>query len=261
MRDIGSPWRGPGKRDAPMIVAQHGRAHAGRIQSLLAAPSTVAIPGGRFRMGSESGRPDEQPIHAAEVAAFRMAITPVAVRQYAEFLSHGSAPDPPPWWGDPDFSDPEQPVVGVSWFDAMRFCRVAHRRQRRSVASSHRGRVGMGGTRRHRRRAPPHGVRRCRRARCPKGRCAGHGAWGRARPTPMAFSTSARSCMSGASMCIGPTGHGRGTRRPRGEAIRGGREPGRLVAPQQRWSSPSARSSLPPESRYADYGFRLLQEI
>jgi formylglycine-generating enzyme required for sulfatase activity len=27
-----------------------------------------------------------------------------------------------------------------------------------------------------------------------------------------------------------------------------------------RWSSPSARSSLPPEFRYADYGFRVLWE-
>jgi formylglycine-generating enzyme required for sulfatase activity len=27
-----------------------------------------------------------------------------------------------------------------------------------------------------------------------------------------------------------------------------------------RWSSPSARSSLPPEYRYADYGFRVLRE-
>jgi formylglycine-generating enzyme required for sulfatase activity len=28
-----------------------------------------------------------------------------------------------------------------------------------------------------------------------------------------------------------------------------------------RWSPPSARSSLLPELRYADYGFRVLQEV
>jgi formylglycine-generating enzyme required for sulfatase activity len=27
-----------------------------------------------------------------------------------------------------------------------------------------------------------------------------------------------------------------------------------------RWSPPAARSSLPPEFRYADYGFRVLKE-
>jgi formylglycine-generating enzyme required for sulfatase activity len=28
-----------------------------------------------------------------------------------------------------------------------------------------------------------------------------------------------------------------------------------------RWSSPSSRSSLPPDFRYADYGFRVLREF
>ncbi len=28
-----------------------------------------------------------------------------------------------------------------------------------------------------------------------------------------------------------------------------------------RWSAPSARSSLPPHSRYADYGFRVVREV
>jgi formylglycine-generating enzyme required for sulfatase activity len=28
-----------------------------------------------------------------------------------------------------------------------------------------------------------------------------------------------------------------------------------------RWSPPSARSSLPPEFRYSDYGFRLVREV
>ena len=28
-----------------------------------------------------------------------------------------------------------------------------------------------------------------------------------------------------------------------------------------RWSAPSARSSLPPGFRYADYGFRVLREL
>jgi formylglycine-generating enzyme required for sulfatase activity len=28
-----------------------------------------------------------------------------------------------------------------------------------------------------------------------------------------------------------------------------------------RWSSPEARSSLPPDYRYSDYGFRVLREL
>jgi formylglycine-generating enzyme required for sulfatase activity len=30
---------------------------------------------------------------------------------------------------------------------------------------------------------------------------------------------------------------------------------------QVRWSSPAARSSLPPDYRYSDYGFRVLREM
>lgn len=84
------------------------------------APSTVFVPGGRFRMGSEDGRPDERPAHEAEVRPLRMGRTPVTNMEYAWFLAAGRAPEPP-WWKDPVFWDPEQPVVGVTWFEAMAY--------------------------------------------------------------------------------------------------------------------------------------------
>jgi formylglycine-generating enzyme required for sulfatase activity len=43
---------------------------------------------------------------------------------------------------------------------------------------------------------------------------------------------------------------------PRRRASRGGSWRHRI-----RWSSPSARSSLPPDYRYSDYGFRVLMEV
>jgi formylglycine-generating enzyme required for sulfatase activity len=46
---------------------------------------------------------------------------PVVNREYAPFLAAGRAPAPP-WWDDPDFSAPSQPVVGVTWDDAAAFC-------------------------------------------------------------------------------------------------------------------------------------------
>ena len=49
-----------------------------------------------------------------------------------------------------------------------------------------------------------------------------------------------------------PRGPAEGSRR----ASRGGSWRHRV-----RWSPPSARSSLPPSYRYADYGFRVLLEI
>src|SRR5262249_60587448 len=46
----------------------------------------------------------------------------VTTRESARYLAATAAP-PPPWWTDPRFGEPEQPVVGVSWFEAVRYCR------------------------------------------------------------------------------------------------------------------------------------------
>src|SRR6266581_1547845 len=140
------------------------------------APMTVLVPGGRFLMGSDSGRPDEQPVHSVAVAPFRMSRTPVTNLEYARFLAVGRTPEPP-WWTDPAFWAPDQPVVGVTWFDAMAYA---------------------------------------------------------------------------ASPARDPRGPAEGERR----ASRGGSWRHRV-----RWSPPSARSSLPPSFRYADYGFRVLREV
>ena len=87
----------------------------------IVAPSTLFVPGGRFVMGSEEGRPDERPAHEAQVRPVRMGRTPVTNMEYAWFLAAGRAPEPP-WWKDPWFWDPGQPVVGVTWFEAAAYC-------------------------------------------------------------------------------------------------------------------------------------------
>ncbi len=71
-------------------------------------------------MGSERGRPDERPVHGIAIAPLLVAITPVTNSQYAPFLASGH--EPPRFWGDERFRVPEQPVVGVSWFDAVAYC-------------------------------------------------------------------------------------------------------------------------------------------
>ena len=47
-------------------------------------------------MGSSCGRPDEQPVRAVSVAAFRLGLTPVTNAQYAPFVAGGVPP--PPFW-------------------------------------------------------------------------------------------------------------------------------------------------------------------
>ena len=71
----------------------------------------------------DSGRFDnERPVHRVSVGAFEMALTPVTNRAYRLYLEASAAP-PPPWFDDPDFNHPEQPVVGANWYEARAFCR------------------------------------------------------------------------------------------------------------------------------------------
>jgi sulfatase modifying factor 1 len=87
----------------------------------IVVPSTLFVPGGRFSMGSADGPADERPVHEVEVRPLRMARTPVTNMEYAWFLATGRAPEPP-WWKDPVFWGPDQPVVGVTWFEATAYC-------------------------------------------------------------------------------------------------------------------------------------------
>jgi sulfatase modifying factor 1 len=82
----------------------------------------VVIPAGWFTMGCDTGRDDERPTHRVWVDSFLLAAGQVRNLEYAEFLRATGAP-PPPCWSDPHFNDPDQPVVAVSWFEAEAYCR------------------------------------------------------------------------------------------------------------------------------------------
>jgi formylglycine-generating enzyme required for sulfatase activity len=86
-------------------------------------PSTIFVPGGRFAVGA--AWVDGRPVREAEVRPLRVGLTPVSNAAYAGFLAGGGAAEPP-WWRDPDFWDPEQPVVGVTWFEAVAYCAWLH---------------------------------------------------------------------------------------------------------------------------------------
>jgi len=81
----------------------------------------VAIPGGAFLMGSETGQEDERPIHRVHVDAFQLSMFPVTPGQYAAFLT-ATGHDRPRDWLVAEFDRDDLPVVGVSWHDAMAYC-------------------------------------------------------------------------------------------------------------------------------------------
>jgi formylglycine-generating enzyme required for sulfatase activity len=85
------------------------------------SPQLMLIRAGWFWMGSESGQENERPAHQVWIDDFELAAFQVTNAAYTVFLE-ATGREPPPTWGQPQFNDPEQPVVAVSWFDAEEFC-------------------------------------------------------------------------------------------------------------------------------------------
>lgn len=90
-------------------------------------PDRVRIPAGYFLMGSETFSPYEAPIHRVWVDEFELGKYTVTNREYRCFLD-GTNRNPPPFFDREPFNHPDQPVVGVSWFDAADYCAWLSRR-------------------------------------------------------------------------------------------------------------------------------------
>ena len=88
--------------------------------SALEPPKLALIPAGWFLMGSEAGQDNERPVHRVWVDAFYLAECQVTNREYTHFVAATGVQ--PPLWKDPNFSHPHQPVVAVSWFEAVQYC-------------------------------------------------------------------------------------------------------------------------------------------
>ena len=69
---------------------------------------------------------DEQPVHTVTISQdFLLSKYPVTNAQYGKFMeSIGNKIKKPEYWDDRRFNQPDQPVVGVSWHDAIEFLQV-----------------------------------------------------------------------------------------------------------------------------------------
>ncbi len=231
--------------------------------AIRAALHLAEIPAGSFTMGQDTGRDDECPAHPVWVDAFLLAPCQVRNSEYAEFLRATGA-EPPPSWDDPHFNHPDQPVVAVSWFDADAYCRWLASTTRRpfrlptEAEWERAARGGLEGKLYPWGDAPPQSrpdyLSRWTNGPEPVATQA---------PNPFGLFDIAENVHEWCSDWYdphyyersperNPAGPSEGTRR----ASRGG-----SWRHHVKISRCAARSSIPPEFRYADYGFRVASTL
>jgi sulfatase modifying factor 1 len=221
----------------------------------------VEITAGWFWMGADNDLPDARPRHRVWVDAFAIACRPVTTAEYRAYLA-ATGTSPPRFWADLRFSDPQQPVVGVSWADAVAFC------DWRTRETGHPHRLP---TEAEWERAARGGLEGARYAWGDEAPARWFGMVTGALPAPPTVGTGPVNGFGLTDLaCVvhewchdwyaedayarasdrNPTGPPTGTRRvSRGGAWRH----------QEPWSPVAHRSSLPPHLRYSDYGFRVVR--
>ncbi len=208
-------------------------------------------------MGKDEGRDDERPGHRVVLGAFRAAVAPVSNAEYAMFVG-ATGYEPPPFVGDERFAAPGQPVVGISWFDATAYCewltgatdvgvRLPTEAEREFAALG-----GLDGADwPWGKGAHPHAdmLNAVERPHEPMTGCAnGYGLRCMAENVHEWCSDWYAADYYATSPVDAPAGPSAGKRR----ASRGG-----AWRHKDKFTRVTARSSIPPEFRYSDYGFRV----
>ena len=121
----------------PVTVEEWQRELGRRNERFGAPPGYLcSVPGGRYQIGGwhEEEEPEEGVVDRLKGAARRLinrgaqitlppfwiARFPVTVAQYAPFVDAGG--EEPYGWGEAGFSEPNQPVVGMTWQQATVYC-------------------------------------------------------------------------------------------------------------------------------------------
>jgi formylglycine-generating enzyme required for sulfatase activity len=201
-------------------------------------------------MGWADGVLAEAPPHAVYVDVFSIALTPVTNAEYARYVAAAGAA-PPAFAGRDGFGDPDQPVVGLSWDEAVAFARWAGARLPTEAEWEKAARGGLAGAR---------------------------FGWGADKPAetfarpprvgltpanPLGLTDTSGVCHEWCADWFGETYYASSPREnPRGPAS-GDRRVSRGGAWRHAdpWSPVAHRSSLPPALRYSDYGLRLAKDV
>lgn len=130
---VGCVSRSPSKTAAPDINGALGSTLVSPVDGM----TMIFVPAGEFKMGSEFGLSDEQPVHTVILDVYWIDKTEVTNAMYRKCVLAGKCQEPNSigTWRDPIsttyFKDQEyenHPVVFVSWNDAKTYCTWADRR-------------------------------------------------------------------------------------------------------------------------------------
>ncbi len=117
VRDAGAPDRG---EEPKTIQSSEPERFHEKDRSVL-----VHVPGGRYALGAEDISVEAGPVHQVSLSSFWISKCCVDNEQYRRFLEAHPGHIEPRFWNDPAFNQPDQPVVGVSWAEAVAYCRWA----------------------------------------------------------------------------------------------------------------------------------------
>jgi len=216
----------------------------------LAVDDLIRIPGGEFLMGQADGRDEEKPVHQVVLAPFRICRYPVTNAHWEQFRKATGREKL-------TYTHDTAPAASVNWFDAMAFCKWLSAQWEvhvRLPAEAEWEFAARGGVEQQ---SYPWG---------PDARQYQPERW-RDGPEPVAQEEANGyglfdMCQNVHEWCadwydpgyyaVSPKENPRGPEHGKRRASRGG-----AWRHQIKCARCAARSSIPPEFRYADYGFRV----
>ncbi len=113
--------------DSSKRVAAEPVKKDGTTGTTFIAPVMVAIPAGKFVMGSEAGAEDEKPMREVSIEAFSMSRFEITMEQYRVYAVDNDIPAPQ---YQPEHHN--RPVTNVSWHDAQAYVLWLTRRTKRT---------------------------------------------------------------------------------------------------------------------------------
>ena len=116
----------------PMLVGAGTAAPPSAAEPVATVPCVPApdgmacVPGGAFVMGRDDGPPNERPAHRVWVQTFYLDTHEVTFADYQRCARAKACDARRPIYSD--FNRPRQPMVAVTWFQAVQYCRWAGKR-------------------------------------------------------------------------------------------------------------------------------------